>query len=186
MRSRTHGIGHRIAAGAGVLALALGAAACTGDEDEPPPSTPASTLPQDAPGTGTAEESAPAPSDGGGQAAGSPFSDEQLESASQRFVEGLQLLDDHDWEAACSFVLDPTTATAPVGERLQDCADGVEPALASYSELLVPGRFDVIDPAMVEASDNGDGTVSLSLLGEPLDIPMVQGDDQEWYFSIPF
>lgn len=186
MRTRTHGIGRRIAAGAGLLALALSASACTGGDPEPSPSPQTSTSPQDAPGPGTAEESTPAPSDGGGEAAGSPFSDEQLEAASQRFVEGLQLLDDQDWDAACALVLDPTTGTAPEGERLQECADGVEPALASYSELLVPGRFDVIDTSMVEAVDNGDGTVSLSLLGEPLDIPMVQGDDQEWYFSIPF
>ena len=186
MRTRKQGIGRRIAAGAGMLALALGAAACTGGEDEPPESPRASTSPQDAPGPAPAEESTPAASDGGGQAAGSPFSDEQLEAASQRFVEGLQLLDDQDWDAACALVLDPTTRTAPEGERLQECADGVEPALASYSELLVPGRFDVIDTSMVEAVDNGDGTVSLSLLGEPLDIPMVQGDDQEWYFSLPF
>ena len=186
MRSRTYGIGRRIAACSGALVLALGAAACTGGDDEPLPSPQSSTPPQDAPGQGTTEESAPASSDGGGETAGSPFSDEQLEAASQRFVEGLQLLDDQDWDAACALVLDPATHAAPEGERLQDCVDGVEPALASSSELLVPGRFDVIDTSMVEAVDNGDGTVSLSLLGEPLDIPMVQGDDQEWYFSIPF
>ncbi|GAA4527043.1 hypothetical protein GCM10023160_22610 [Brachybacterium paraconglomeratum] len=186
MRSRTHGIGRRIAAGSGALALALGAAACTGGDQEPPQSPSTSTSPQDAPGQETTEQGAAAPSDGGGEETGSPFSDEQLESASQRFVEGLQLLDDQDWDSACRLVLDPTTHAAPEGARLQDCVDGVERALASYSELLVPGRFDVIDASMVRASDNGDGTVSLSLLEEPVDIPMVQGDDQEWYFSIPF
>lgn len=186
MRSRKHGIGRRIAAGAGTLVLALGAAACTGDADEPPQPPHSSTSSKDATGTAEAQESTPASSDGGGQSAGSPFSGEELEAAGQRFVEGLQLLDDQDWDAACGFVLDPTTGTAPEGKRVQDCAEGVEPAVASYSDLLVPGRFDVIDTSMVAATDNGDGTVSLSLLGEPLDIPMVQGADQEWYFSIPF
>ena len=61
----------------------------------------------------------------------------------------------------------------------------MEPAVAAYADVLEPGTFDVIDPSMAQATDDGDGTVSLSLLDEPVDVPMVRADG-EWYFSIPF
>lgn len=181
--SRIRGIVRRAGVGAGVLALALGAAACTGGDDEQseaPGTTPAA-------GQEPSEESgaAPAPSDGGAATDAGPFSDEELEQASARFVEGLQLLDDQDWEGACGLVLDPSTGAAPEGERLQECVDGVGPAVAAYADVLEPGTFDVIDPSMAQATDDGDGTVSLSLLDEPVDVPMVRADG-EWYFSIPF
>ncbi|ATG53213.1 hypothetical protein CFK38_10570 [Brachybacterium vulturis] len=174
------------ATGMGAIALLWGAAACTGGEEASPsapqsPSAEADDQPTDAPTTEAATEN-PA-SDGGGE---SPFSDAELEAASQRFVEVLQVLDDQDWEAACGMVLDPSTGTAPEGERLQDCVDGVEPVIGDRAEQLAPGAFDAIDTSMVEASDNGDGTVSLSVLGNDLGIPMAPGDDGRWYLVIPF
>lgn len=172
------------ATGAGAVALLLGAAACTGDEGEhSPESQPATTSaeeqgePTEDPGAGSGA------SDGGGE---SPFDQDQLDAASQRFVDLLKELDDQDWDAACGMVLDPTTGTAPEGERLQECADGVEPLLGERAETLEPGAFDAIDASMIEASDNGDGTVSLSVLGDELGIPMAPGDDSRWYLVIPF
>ena len=184
MTSRTCDIVRRAAVGVGAFVLALGAVACTGGDDEQsetPESTPTAT---DSPAEGS--EATPSASDGGGERDAGPFSDEELEDASARFVDGLHRLDDQDWEAACGLVLDPSTGTAPEGERLQECTDGVEPAVAAYADVLEPGMFDAIEPSMVEATDNGDGTVSLSIGDQPVDIPMVQGDDDEWYFSIPF
>ena len=171
------------ATGMGALALLLGAAACTGGEEESPSSPPTtSSASEDA--QPTQESGAEgAASDGGGE---SPFSDEELDAASQRFLDVLQVLDDQDWEAACGMVLDPSTGTAPEGERLQDCVDGVEPVIGDRAEQLEPGAFDAIDPSMIEASDNGDGTVSLSVLGNDLDIPMAPGYDGRWYLVVPF
>jgi len=110
----------------------------------------------------------------------------ELDAASQRFLEALQALGDQDWESACDVVLDPTTGTAPVGERLTKCVDGAERELAEQAAALEPGMFDALDVSMIEASDNGDGTVTLSVLGEELDIPMAPGDDDRWYLVIPF
>ncbi|MDN6399639.1 MAG: hypothetical protein L0K01_04185, partial [Brachybacterium sp.] len=95
-------------------------------------------------------------------------------------------LDDQDWEAACGMVLDPTTSAAPEGERLQECIDGVESVIGDQAEQLEPGVFDAVDTSMIEASDNGDGTVSLSVLGNQLDIPMAPGEDGRWYLVVPF
>lgn len=175
---------HRTAAGAGALLLALGAVGCTGGDEEPDGQRTGatSTVAED----GSTASEAPEASDGGGEKATSPFSEEELGAASQRFVDVLQVIDDQDWEAACGFVLDPTTGTAPEGERLQECADGVEPAMAGHADQIQPGMFDAVEPSMVQASDNGDDSVSLSVMGEDLDIPMVQGDDGQWYLSIPF
>lgn len=167
------------------LSLLLGASACTDGDDPEDRDSPTAQGEESGTGDGASDGGSPAASDGGAAGA-SPFSDEELEDASARFVEVLRVLDDSDWEAACGMVLDPTTGTAPEGERLQQCVDGAEPAFAEHEDLLVPGRFDAVEPEMVTATDNGDDTVSLRLLEEEVDVPMVQGEDGRWYLSIPF
>ncbi|MGP9536886.1 hypothetical protein ACT3SP_02690 [Brachybacterium sp. AOP43-C2-M15] len=174
----------RAAGALGAIALVLGTAACTGDED---PSAEGSPSTQDQePGANPGDGEEPAASDGGGERGTSPFSDEELDDASVRFVEALQALDDEDWETACELVVDPSTGTAPEGDRLQECVDGVEPALAEHADLLVPGMFDVIEPEMVTAEDNDDDTVSITVIDQEIDIPMTQGEDGLWYLSVPF
>jgi hypothetical protein len=169
------GAAPRIAVGAGALALALGAAGCTGgDEERPTPTA------EPAP---TASESAPEASDGGGD---EEITDEDLTAATDRFLGYLQVVDDQDWEAACGVVLDPGTGAAPEGGRLQECADGARGAMVEYEDLLRPGAFDELDASMVRAEPAADGTIALSLLEQPLDVPMVRGDDGQWYLSIPF
>lgn len=171
------------ATGAGAVALLWGVAACTGGDELPSQPRPTTTSaeqpgePTEDPGTDGAA------SDGGGE---SPFSDEELDAASERFADLLHVIDDQDWDAACGMVLDPTTGTAPEGERRQECAAGADSAIGEHAEQLEPGAFDTIDASMVEAHDNGDGTVSLSVLGEELDVPMAPGEDGRWYLVIPF
>lgn len=187
MSSRMRSTARRTAAGAGALALALGAAACTGGEDEPRPaaeSTTAAAPPSDG---GGQDAGISAPSDGGGTRDAGPFTDQQLDAASGRVVAALQVIDDQDWQAACGFVVDPSTGTAPAGERRQACADGMSGSLGSVAEQLQPGTFDVLEPSLVEATDSGDGTVAVSIAGAPLEgVPLVLGADGQWYFSIPF
>lgn len=187
MSTRMRSTARLAAAGAGALALALGAAACTGGEDEPPPpaaSTTAGAAPSDGGGEGGPSA---APSDGGGEQGSGPVTEQELDAASVRVVEALQVIDDQDWEAACGFVLDPSTGTAPEGKRLQECADGMGGSLGSIAEQLQPGTFDALEPSLVEATDSGDSTVAVSIAGAPLeDVPLVRGDDEQWYFSIPF
>lgn len=185
MRSRTAVRG--IVTGLSAVALLLGATACTGGEGEDPADG-GGTRAEGTSDGGVAEPSqeTPAPSDSGGESATSPFADAELDAASQRLLDALQVLDDQDWEAACAMVLDPSTGTAPEGERLQECVDRAEPALGEQAGSLEPGAFDALDVSMIEASDNGDDTVALSILGEDLGIPMAPGDDGRWYLVIPF
>jgi hypothetical protein len=184
--SRSRSIARGAATGLGTLALLLGAVACTGGDEEPP--GPEDTRTQEAPDPGGTDPSAsePAASDDGGEATTSPFTEQQLDAASQRFLEALQVLDDQDWEAACGVVLDPTTGTAPEGDRLTECADDVDEVVAGHADLLEPGTFDDLDVSMIEATDSGDGTVAIGVLGEELDIPMAPGEDGRWYLAIPF
>ena len=114
------------------------------------------------------------------------MSDADLSAATDRFLGFLGVIDDQDWEAACGYVLDPGTGTAPEGERLQPCADGARGAMTDYEEMLQPGVFDQLDASMVQAAPADDGTISLSLLEQPVEIPMIRGDDGQWYLSIPF
>lgn len=158
---------------AAALVLALGATACTGDDEQPDPTPSAES-------TTTADESGSA-SDGGAD-----VTDADLTAATDRFLAFLRVVDDQDWESACGYVLDPETGTAPEGERLQSCADGAAEAMAEYEEVLAPGAFDSLDASMVRAEPGEDGTISLSLLEQEIDVPMVRGDDGQWYFSISF
>lgn len=182
MRTSGQRIVRGAATAAGALALALVGVACTDTEESATPGPSAASDPAPEADEGTTQ-SPDARSDGGGQG---PFDQEELDAASQRFVELLHVLDDQDWEAACGMVLDPSTGTAPEGERLQECADGVEPVFAELTEQLEPGAFDAVDASMIEAADEGDGTVTLSVLGQDLDVPMVPGEDGRWYLAIPF
>lgn len=168
-----------LAAGA-VLTLMLGAVACTGGDEDAPAET---TTP--APAT-PADGSHPGGSSDAGGSEDAPLDEQDLEAASARFVEALRVLDDRDWESACGYVMDPGTGTAPVGERLQECTDGVEEGLAGHEDLFRPGTFDSLDPSLVTAHEQADGTVRLTVGEEELDIPMVRGTDGEWYLSIPF
>ena len=164
----------RIAACASALALALGAAACTGGDDEQPaPETPSAS-------PSSSADAAPEASDGGPVTPVGPAP----AAAPVRGVRGG--IDDQDWEAACGYVLDPGTGAAPEGERLQQCADGARGAMADYEEMLEPGVFDQLDASMVQAEPADDGTISLSLLEQPVDVPMTRGDNGQWYLSIPF
>lgn len=168
------GTARRGATAAAALVLALGATACTGDDEQPAPTPSAES-------TTTADESGSA-SDGGG----ADVTDADLTAATDRFLAFLRVVDDQDWESACGYVLDPETGTAPEGERLQSCADGAAEAMAEYEEVLAPGAFDSLDASMVRAEPGEDGTISLSLLEQEIDVPMVRGDDGQWYFSISF
>lgn len=164
----------RIATCASALALALGAAACTGGDDEQPaPETPSAS-------PSASADAGPEASDGG------EVTEADLAAATDRFLGFLGVIDDQDWEAACGYVLDPGTGAAPEGERLQQCADGARGAMADYEEMLEPGVFDQLDASMVQAEPADDGTISLSLLEQPVEIPMTRGDDGQWYLSIPF
>lgn len=167
------GTARRGATAAAALVLALGASACTGDDEQPDPTPSAES-------TTTADESGSA-SDGGAE-----VTDADLTAATDRFLAFLRVVDDQDWESACGYVLDPETGTAPEGERLQSCADGAAEAMAEYEEVLAPGAFDSLDASMVRAEPGEDGTISLSLLEQEIDVPMVRGDDGQWYFSISF
>jgi hypothetical protein len=183
--SRMRSTARRAAAGAGALALIVGAAACTGGEDEPPPAESSTTA---APSDGGGQDArSAAPSDGGGTTDPGPFTDQQLDAAAVRVIEALQVIDDQDWATACGFVLDPGTGTAPEGERLQACADAMSGSLGDVAAQLQPGTFDVLEPSMVDATDQGDGTVAVSIAGAALeDVPLVLGADGQWYLSIPF
>lgn len=116
----------------------------------------------------------------GDDAAGGSLDQSELDAASERFVEFVQVMDDGDGEKTCSFFIDPTTDKPVEGETLTKCGE----LLASQEEGLEPGSMDMIDPSMVEASDNGDGTVSISMMGSEFPYPMAKADDGEWYMVL--
>lgn len=172
----------RAAVSTGAFALALAAAACTGGEPEQSePTSAEQPAPEDASTPASGDESG----EENDEVAG-PFSEDELELASARLLEALELLEDRDWEGTCAMVLDPSTGTAPEGERLSECVERVEPAVSAYVDGLEPGAFEAIEPSMVQAVDEGDGSVSLSIMDQAVAVPMVPGEDDRWYFAIPF
>ena len=118
--------------------------------------------------------------DSGTDTADGDLSDEDLDAASQRFVDFMQVMDDGDGEAACAFFLDPQTDEPVAGKTLEMCGEMVTPQM----EGLEPGTMDILDASMVTAIDNGDGTVSIDIMGSEFPNPMAKASDGEWYLSL--
>lgn len=187
-RATAHRAARTAAIGLGGLALALGAAACTGGDDEPdsapvaPESTQAeqTTEPTEEPTSQEPTEESTA-SDGGGDAV---VSEEELTVAKERFVSFMQVVDDADYEAACGYVLDSTTGAPLAGAALDDCAAGLEQEIGSTGNVE-PGTFDALDASMVEASADDSGVVTISFGGSDFPVPMTEHTDGQWYFTDP-
>lgn len=191
-RTTAHRAGRTAAVGLGGLVLALGAAACTGGDEEPaappaaeetaeaepttePAEEPTSEEPADEP---TGESSA---SDGGGDA---EVSEQDLTVAKERFVSFLQVVDDSDFEGACGFVLDPATGAPLAGAELAACAESLEQEIGSTVEGGA-GAFDALDASMVDADVDDAGAVTLGIAGDPFPVPMIKHTDGQWYFTNP-
>lgn len=184
----------RTATGLGAVALALGAAACTaGGEEEPVESDGGTTAETEGDGAasdaggasddgGESDAEQPAASDGGGEG---EIGEEDLSVAGDRLLEALQTADDGDAEALCAYTLDPQTNLPPEGEALEECATGVEETVQElFGGELQPGMFDIIQREMIETSDNGDGTIAVSMNGQDAGFRMVQGADDQWYLQL--
>lgn len=127
-----------------------------------------------------ADDSDDAADDSGTDTAAGDLSDEDLDAASQRFVDFMQVMDDGDGEAACAFFLDPQTDEPVTGKTLEMCGEMVTPQM----EGLEPGTMDILDASMVTAIDNGDGTVTIDMMGTEFPNPMAKASDGEWYLSL--
>lgn len=193
----------RTTVGLGALALAAGAAACGGGgEQEPAPQDPGVEEPAGEEGGGGASdaggEQPDEPSDGGGMFDGgedpagsgasddggedaeteSELSEEEIGAATERFVEFLQAVDDHDAETACSMLLNPETGET--GDEIPECVEVFEQDVMPQVE---GGEYQDLDASMVDPEDNGDGTVTINLDGSAFPLPMGQGDDGAWYVT---
>lgn len=174
----------------GAVALALGAAACggssdaeSGDSGEDTATTEEAAAEDEATEEDTAAEEDTATEEDSaaeeGDEAATELTEEDLTAAEERFLEFLQVADDGDHEATCGYVLDPNTGEPAEGDRVQDCADNISGTLDS----LEPGTFDILTADDIEATDNGDGTVSISLMGSEYPLGMARASDGEWYVS---
>ena len=201
----------RTSIGLGALALAVGAAACGGgDGQEPVPEqdpvveettaedgeqlepSDGGEQPTDAGGqadgdseasdaggeTGGGSEASDADGEADGDADGDAeeLSEQDIEAAKQRWVEFMHAIDDGDGETACGFLLHPETGQT--GDEDPECSE-------QFSQMVAPqvegGEYGELDSSMVDAEDNGDGTVTIVLDGEPFPLVMSQGEDGQWY-----
>lgn len=206
MNAFVRNVARRTSIGLGVLALAVGAAACGGDDaQEPAPEQEPGveeTAPEDdeqlEPSDGSEQQSDadgeadgdseasdggesngdPEASDGGGDA--EELSEQDLEAAKQSWVGFIQALDDQDAEQACSYLLHPETGQT--GEGDPECEAAFEEDVMSQVD---GDEFADLDTAMIDAEDNGDGTVTVLLDGQPFPLPLVAGEDGEWYLTGP-
>lgn len=197
----------RTSLGLGALALAAGAAACGGDngEQQAPEQDPAiqepaaqdegDLEPSDGDGQQSAKEGegaeAPDASDGDeggendeddeGEESGSSTEEvttEQIDAATQRWVEFMQAVVDGDGEMACQYMINPETGET--GDEDPECAQAFEEEVMSQVDGDAYGEFDA---SLVAAEDNGDGTVTIMLEGRPFPMVMTPGDDGAWYLA---
>ena len=121
--------------------------------------------------------------DAAGGSEGEPVSEEDLTAAGDRAFEFVKAAASGDAEGACALALDPTTGSGLTGSGAESCVAGYEESAEEEGTALDPSIADALDRSMVETSDNGDGTVAVSFMGEDAGISMVQGDDGKWYVN---
>lgn len=107
-------------------------------------------------------------------------SDEDLQAATDQVMGFFQALGDQDPEAACGFMLDPTTGEAMDGQMLDLCVSSIEES--GQLDQFTPEMMDLITEDMMEAKDNGDGTITVTMAGAS-SVTMEQGSDGEWYIA---
>lgn len=199
------------AAGLGALAIIVGASACGtisdlaggGDGgDDPAAEEPAED--EGAEGEGAEEEGAEgegagAEEDGAAEDAGGESSDggaageeteggeagalseEDLTAAGDQGLAFLKAAASGDGEGACAVVLDPTTGNGMSGSTLEACAAGFEGKAEEEGATFDPSAAEALDRSMIEATDNGDGTAGLTMMGTDAGVTMVKGEDGKWY-----
>ena len=121
--------------------------------------------------------------DAAGGSEGEPVSEEDLTTAGDRAFEFVKAAASGDAEGACALALDPTTGSGMSGSSAESCVAGYEESAEEEGTAFDPSIADALDRSMVETSDNGDGTVAVSFMGEDAGISMVQGDDGKWYVN---
>lgn len=121
--------------------------------------------------------------DAAGGSEGEPVAEEDLTTAGDRAFEFVKAAASGDAEGACALALDPTTGSGMSGSSAESCVAGYEESAEEEGTALDPSIADALDRSMVETSDNGDGTVAVSFMGEDAGISMVQGDDGKWYVN---
>ena len=114
---------------------------------------------------------------------GEPVSEEDLTAAGDQAFEFVKAAASGDAEGACALALDPTTGSGMSGSSAEACVAGYEESAEEAGTEFDPSVADALDRSMVETSDNGDGTVAVSFMGEDAGISMVQGDDGKWYVN---
>lgn len=107
--------------------------------------------------------------------------DEDLEAAKERVIGFLQASATGDGEAACSYVADPSTGEPVTGDVLDGCAKDFEEAAANSEDSLEEGMFDALDPSMIETEAAEDGRIDVTVIGQPLNAPLLKASDGEWY-----
>ncbi len=114
---------------------------------------------------------------------GESVSEEDLTAAGDHAFEFVKAAASGDAEGACALALDPTTGSGMSGSSAESCVAGYEESAEEEGTAFDPSIADALDRSMVETSDNGDGTVAVSFMGEDAGISMVQGDDGKWYVN---
>ena len=136
---------------------------------------------------GAAEDAGGESSDGGaadeeteGGEAGA-LSEEDLTAAGDQGLAFLKAAASGDGEGACAVVLDPTTGNGMSGSTLEACAAGFEGKAEEEGATFDPSAAEALDRSMIEATDNGDGTAGLTMMGTDAGVTMVKGEDGKWY-----
>lgn len=163
----------------GAAAVAVGAAACGGSTETTEADPATEEQAEEATEESAAEEETTEEEAAEGEA--EAFSDEDLQGASDRFYEFLEYTVTGDFEAACGMVLNPVTDEPMSGEEAEACAGGMEGTSASQ---LDESALDAISAEDIEATDNGDGTVAISMMGSDFPYGMTKGSDGEWYITM--
>lgn len=119
--------------------------------------------------------------DGEDAAAGEELSEEDLTAAGDVFFTFIMAAAEKNGEDACALITNPNTGDPLEGEQLSDCAEGFEGE--AEEQDIDPSMADSLDRSMIEAADNGDGTASVTMVGQDSGFTYIKADDGNWYID---
>ncbi|MCL6424070.1 hypothetical protein Bequi_11895 [Brachybacterium sp. JHP9] len=187
MNARPRTLGRTAALAASGLALTLALAGCGGSGTDAAPSSEAATASAAASSeAATTEaattEAATTEAETTEAAAPAEVTEADLATAEQRYIDFVNALANKDANAACGFMMDPTTNEPVSGATQAVCASALESD--GIMDQFTPEIAGVFTTDLLEAKPAANGTIDVTANGDSLGVFTKAGDGQ-WYMLAP-
>ncbi len=113
--------------------------------------------------------------------AAAPVTEDDLNAAKQNWVDFYTAVGNKDYEGACRLVVLPGSKQPMTDDLVKQCAEGA--SSDPNVDQISPELAAQVTPELLDARDNGDGTIMVSIQGQDMPYPNIKGDDGKWYLE---